>query len=92
MRPIGAILFVVCLLLAATLAGCGNQLTAEEIVARMQETVENTDDAHAVVTTNIDAQGIQISLTAEVWGKGTKSAPRPGARRLRGPFCRQLDG
>ena len=69
MRPMAAILLVVCLLLAATLAGCGNQITAEEIVARMQETVENTDDAHAVVTANIDAQGIQISLTAEVWEK-----------------------
>jgi outer membrane lipoprotein-sorting protein len=56
-------------MLAAALAGCGNQITAEEIVARMQETVENTDDAHAVVSANIDAQGIQISLTAEVWEK-----------------------
>lgn len=69
MRRMATILFAVCLLLAAALAGCGNQITAEEIVARMQETVDNTDDAHAVVTANIDAQGIQISLTAEVWEK-----------------------
>jgi outer membrane lipoprotein-sorting protein len=64
-----AILLAMCLLLAATLSGCGSEITAEEIVARMQETVESTDDAHAVVTANIDAQGIQISLTAEVWEK-----------------------
>jgi outer membrane lipoprotein-sorting protein len=49
------------------LAGCGDRITAEEIVAKVQETVESTADAHAVVSTEIDAQGIKLSVKAEVW-------------------------
>jgi outer membrane lipoprotein-sorting protein len=64
-----AVLFTLLMVLGLTLTGCGKQMTAEEIVARMQETVDSTNDAHAVVTANIDAQGIQISVTAEVWEK-----------------------
>jgi outer membrane lipoprotein-sorting protein len=44
-------------------------MTAEEIVARVKETLENTEDAHAVVYAEVDAQGIQMSVTAEVWEK-----------------------
>lgn len=57
------------LLLGLALAGCGNQITADEIVAKMQETMQNTDDAHAIVTASINAQGIDMSVTAEVWEK-----------------------
>ncbi len=57
------------LVLTLALAGCGDQLTAEEIVAKMQETVDTTEDAHAVVTARVNAQGIQMSATAEIWEK-----------------------
>lgn len=59
------------LLLAVSLAlaGCGGKITAEEIIAKMQETMENTTDAHAVVVAHLDVQGIEISATAEVWEK-----------------------
>ncbi len=59
----------VLLVLGISLAGCGNQITAEEIIARMQETVESTEDAHAVVSVSVNAQGIDMSATAEVWEK-----------------------
>ncbi len=57
------------LVLSLALAGCGNQITAEEIVARMQETVENTQDAHAVISASVNVQGIEITAKAEVWEK-----------------------
>ncbi len=57
------------LVLGLVLTGCGEKLTAEEIVARMQETVETTEDAYAVVTANVNAQGIEMSATAEIWEK-----------------------
>jgi outer membrane lipoprotein-sorting protein len=55
--------------LALLLAGCGQRITAEEIVAHVQETVANTQDAHAVVSASVNAQGIEMSATAEVWEK-----------------------
>ena len=57
------------LLLAAVLAlaGCGRQMTAEEIVAKMQETVDSTQDAHAIVVAEVNAQGIELSAKAELW-------------------------
>lgn len=63
------LVFSLLLVLSLSLAGCGQKITAEEIVAKMQETMENTQDAHAVVTVNVDAQGIVMSVTAEVWEK-----------------------
>jgi outer membrane lipoprotein-sorting protein len=57
------------LVLCLALAGCGNRITAEEIIAKIQETAQNTDDAHAVVVANVDVQGIEMTLTAEVWEK-----------------------
>jgi outer membrane lipoprotein-sorting protein len=44
-------------------------MTAEEIVDRVKETLENTEDAHAVVYAEVDVQGIQASVKAEVWEK-----------------------
>jgi outer membrane lipoprotein-sorting protein len=61
--------FTLLALLSLVLAGCGQRLTAEEIVAKMQETVENTQDAHAVVAAEANIQGIELSATAEVWEK-----------------------
>lgn len=55
------------LVLALTLAGCGEQITAEEIVAKLQETVESTQDAHAIVVADVDVQGIELSVKAELW-------------------------
>ena len=58
-----------CLLLSLALAGCGKPMTAEEIVAKIQETVESTKDAHALVAVDVNAQGLLMSATAEVWEK-----------------------
>jgi outer membrane lipoprotein-sorting protein len=69
MRRKVVVVFGLFLLLSLVLAGCESKITAEEIVAKMQETVENTDDAHAVVTVNVNVQGIEMSVTAEVWEK-----------------------
>ena len=55
------------LVLGLALAGCGPQITAEEIVDKMRETLENTDDAHAIVAVDVSAQGINMSVKAEVW-------------------------
>jgi outer membrane lipoprotein-sorting protein len=67
-RKLGIALSLV-LLLGLTLSACGDKITAEEIVAEMQETMESTTDAHAVVTADVDVQGIALSVTAEVWEK-----------------------
>jgi outer membrane lipoprotein-sorting protein len=55
------------LALVVVLAGCGKEITAEEIVAKMQETVDSTQDAHAIVVADVNAQGIQLSAKAELW-------------------------
>lgn len=51
------------------LAGCGQRVTAEEIVAHVRDTAESTQDAHAVVTVVANVQGIDISASAEIWEK-----------------------
>jgi outer membrane lipoprotein-sorting protein len=61
--------FSLFLVLSLVLAGCGKKITAEEIVARVRETVESTKDAHAVVAVSVNVQGIEITVTAEVWEK-----------------------
>jgi outer membrane lipoprotein-sorting protein len=61
--------FSVLLVLSLSLAGCGNKVTAEEIVAKVRETMDNTQDAHAVLTASINAQGIELSAKAEMWEK-----------------------
>ncbi len=55
------------LVLALALTGCGKEITAEEIVAKMQETVESTQDAHAIVVADVNLQGIDLTVTAELW-------------------------
>ena len=67
MRTKRWISFSLLLMVALALAGCGRQMTAEEIVAKMQETVDSTQDAHAIVVAEVNAQGIELSVTAEVW-------------------------
>ncbi len=57
------------LVASLALAGCGTAITAEEIVAKMQEMLETTEDAHAVVRVSLNAQGIELGATAEVWEK-----------------------
>jgi len=61
--------FGLLIVLSLVLAGCGQRITAEQIVAKMRETLETTQDAHAVVNANVNAQGIEISATAEIWEK-----------------------
>jgi outer membrane lipoprotein-sorting protein len=63
------ILLGLVLALSLALAGCSQKMTAEEIVAKMQETVESTQDAHAVVLVDVNAQGIEMSVKAEIWEK-----------------------
>ncbi len=55
------------LVLATALAGCGHKITAEEIVAKMQATMENTSNAHAMVSGSVNAQSLVLSATAEIW-------------------------
>lgn len=55
------------LVLGLGLAGCGQRITAEEIVSRMRDTMEATQDAYAVVSASVDAQGIQMRAMAKVW-------------------------
>ena len=57
------------LVLSLVLAGCGNEITAEEIVAKVRETVDSTQDAHATVSATVSAQGIEMRVKAEVWEK-----------------------
>jgi outer membrane lipoprotein-sorting protein len=64
-----SVVFSVLLVLSLALAGCGQKITAEEIVAKVRETVDNTQDAHAVLTANVNAQGIELSAKAEMWEK-----------------------
>jgi len=59
----------VLLAVSLVLAGCGNQMTAEEIVAKVRETVDSTQDAHATVSATVNAQGIEMMVKAEVWEK-----------------------
>ena len=67
MRTKGWIAFSLLLVLALALASCGREMTAEEIVAKMQETVDGTQDAHAIVVAEVNAQGIEVSAKAELW-------------------------
>jgi outer membrane lipoprotein-sorting protein len=63
---------VVCsvlLVLSLALAGCGDKVTAEEIVAKVRATIDSTQDAHAVLTASVNAQGIELSARAELWEK-----------------------
>lgn len=55
------------LALSLVVVGCGNEMTAEEIVAKVSETVESTQDAHAMVRATVNAQGIEMWVKAEVW-------------------------
>lgn len=63
------ILLSLLLVSSLVLAGCGSRITAEEVVAKMQETVDSTVDGHAVITVNVDAQDIVLSATVEIWEK-----------------------
>jgi outer membrane lipoprotein-sorting protein len=61
------------LVLSLVLAGCGQRITAEQIVAKMRETAQSTVDAHAVVKVDVNAMGIDLSATAEMWEKSPNS-------------------
>jgi outer membrane lipoprotein-sorting protein len=67
MKRVVWIAFALLLVLSLVLAACGQPISAEEIVAKMRETLEATQDAHAVVNASVNAQGVEISATAEIW-------------------------
>ncbi|MGD8738206.1 MAG: DUF2092 domain-containing protein [Anaerolineae bacterium] len=74
MRHRSWIVLSLVLMLGLVLAGCGPAITAEEIVAKVQETVENTQDAHAIVSVSATVQGTQIAAKAEMWEKAPNKA------------------
>ena len=57
------------LVLSLAVAGCGQKMTAEQIVAKLQETASNTTDAHAEMQVDLNVEGMDLSATAEVWEK-----------------------
>jgi outer membrane lipoprotein-sorting protein len=57
------------LLLTLTVYGCARKLTAEEIVARMRETMTSTNDAHGVVEVTAQVQGLSVQAVVEMWEK-----------------------
>jgi outer membrane lipoprotein-sorting protein len=59
--------WVVAVMLVPLVAGCGQRITAEEIVERMRETLDTTRDAHAVLVADAQVQGMALALSAEVW-------------------------
>ncbi|GIV96176.1 MAG: hypothetical protein KatS3mg057_0833 [Herpetosiphonaceae bacterium] len=55
-------------LLLGLLAGCGQeQITADEIVRRVQETIESTNDLHTVVDLSMQSPDQSGSGTVEFW-------------------------
>ena len=67
------ILSTLLLALAMLLSGCGQKVTAEQIVTKMRETAASTVDAHAVVKVDMNAMGMVLSATAEIWEKSPNS-------------------
>ena len=67
------VLSALVLVTSLLLAGCGQKITAEQIVAKMRETAASTADAHAVVKVDMNAMGVDLSVTAEVWEKSPNS-------------------
>ena len=61
------------LVVSLLLTGCGQRITAEQIVAKMRETAESTVDAHAVVKVDMNAMGVDLAVTAEMWEKSPNS-------------------
>jgi outer membrane lipoprotein-sorting protein len=61
--------FSLLLVFGLILAGCGPRPTAEEIIAKVRETVDSTVDAHGIVAVDVNLQGIEVAVTAEVWEK-----------------------
>ncbi len=61
--------------LSLLLSGCQTGPTAEEIVAKMQEVEASTEDAHAVVEFDVQAEGQDMAVVVELWEK------RPGKFR-----------
>jgi len=57
------------LFLTQAVCGCIKKLTAEDIVAGMQETMNSTDDAHGVVEVTANVQGLSMEVVVEMWEK-----------------------
>lgn len=69
-RTTGWLLALLALLAGLLVAGgCAEKLTAEDIVAKMQEVITSTNDAHAVVEVTANVQGQTVQMVVEAWGK-----------------------
>ena len=69
MRQKTWIVFSLILLLTLAIVGCEKKPTAEEIVTKVQETLQTITDAHGIVLVSGSVQGIEVSMKAEVWEK-----------------------
>lgn len=63
-------------IIALVAGGCQNQLTVEEIVAKMREVEASTEDAHGVVELAVDNVGADEEMVVELWEK------RPNKTRI----------
>jgi outer membrane lipoprotein-sorting protein len=68
-KMVGLLLLVALLAGVLVTGGCAKKPTAEDIVAKMQEVMDSTDDAHAVVEVTAAVQGESVRVTVEMWGK-----------------------
>lgn len=62
-------LTVVFLIAGLTLTSCQDRITADEIITKVRNVLDTTEDAHAILTVSLNAQGIEMEATAEVWEK-----------------------
>lgn len=70
MGKIGFITMLAVLALAGLLStACGQQITADDIVAKMKEVEATTTDAHAVLELYLNAQGTEQQQVIEFWEK-----------------------
>lgn len=63
------ILLSALVVISLLLAGCQNQPTVEEIVAKMREVEASADDAHGIVEARINASGEKEDSVVEIWEK-----------------------
>ena len=89
LRKVGWLLSLAVLLASVLVTGgCAKKLTVEEIVAKMQEVMTGTNDAHAVVEMAADVQGESLQMVVEVWEKQLNKARAKVLETNRG----ELDG
>ncbi len=68
-KACGPLVLIGALFLALVTCGCAKKLTAQDIVARMQEVMSATNDAHSIVEVTAKVQGLPVYAVAEIWQK-----------------------